>query len=243
MPERAMQTIFKSPLVSVIIPVLNAARFLGDALASVHTQTYAPLEIIVVDGPSTDETSRIARSFPRVHYMQQSGVGMWNAVNEGLDSAHGEFVAMISSDDLWVPEKIQLQVEYLVAYPEIQYVFGFTRFELMQGETPPRAFRAELLQGEHLAILLESMLARKTLMQRIGKFEETMRVASDVDWFARLGNLNEPRGVISRVLLHKRIHGNNLSSEPSSGASFKRDVLSAMRAQILRRRGMAATNE
>ena len=238
-----MQAFSNPPLVSVIIPVLNAARFLGDALASVHAQTYAPLEIIVVDGASTDETPRIAQSFPRVRYMQQSGVGMWNAVNEGLDAARGEFVAMISSDDLWVQEKIQLQVEYLIERPEIQYVFGLTHFQLMEGETPPRAFRAELLQGEHLAILLESMLARKTLMQRVGKFEEAMRVASDVDWFARLGNLNEPRGVIPRVLLHKRIHAANLSSEPSSGASFKHDVLWAMHAQVLRRRGMAAPNE
>lgn len=237
-----METTSTHPLVSVIIPVLNAERFLGDALQSVQQQTYAPLEILVVDGPSMDATARIAHSFPRVRYLRQTGTGMWNALNEGLDAAQGEFIAMLSSDDLWAPEKLQLQVEYLSRHPETGYVRGLTRFVLVEGETPPRSFRTELFQGEHEAILLEVLLARKSLFERVGKFDESLFVISDVDWFARLANLNDPGGTIPRVLLHKRIHADNMSSAPSSGKSYQREMLTAMQRQIQRHRRIGAGN-
>lgn len=231
------------PLVSVIVPVLDAERFLGDALASIEAQTYAPLEIIVVDGPSTDGTERIARSFPRVRYFRQSGKGMWNAVNDALEAARGEFVAMISSDDLWMPDKVRLQVDYLRDHPASGYVLGLTKFILIEGETPPRAFRPELFQGEHAAILLEVLLARKSLFDRVGKFDETLFVISDVDWFARLANLHDPGGTVPQVLLHKRIHANNLSSAVSSGKTYQREMLSALRMQMQRRKSLVARND
>lgn len=233
-----MTNVSTLPRVSVVIPVLNAARFLGEALASVEAQTYAPLEIIIVDGPSTDDTAAIARSFPRVHYLQQTGTGMWNALNEGLDAARGEFVAMISSDDLWFPQKIELQVAYLLAHPDVDYTLGLTRFVLIEGETVPAAFRPELFQEPRLAILLEVLLARKTLFERVGKFDESLRIASDVDWFARLTNLNATRAVIPQVLLQKRIHAHNLSTEPTLAQEFNHELLSAMRNQMLRRRAV-----
>lgn len=223
-------------LVSVIIPVLNAERFLGDALASVDAQTYPHLEIIVIDGPSTDATARIAQSFPRVRYLKQTGTGMWNAVNEGIQGARGEFVAMISSDDQWAPDKTMLQVEYLSTHPETDHVLCLTRFVLVPGETAPSAFRAELFEGDQEAILLEALMARKTLFECVGKFDESLKIASDVDWFARLGNLRKPRGMIPRALLIKRIHAKNLSTEPAWHEVFRHEVLTAMHSQMHRHR-------
>lgn len=225
-----------SPLVSVIVPTLNAARFLRDALASVDAQTYTPLEIIVIDGPSSDETPRIAQEFPRVRYLRQRGVGMWNALNEGFDAACGEFVAMISSDDLWRPDKVQMQVEYLREHPTVEYVFGLTKFVLLEGEQAPRAFRAELFEEPREAIVLEAMLARKTLLERVGKFDESFEVLADVDWFARLKNVNATRALLPHVVLQKRIHANNLSTAPKKGATIQHEMLTAMHAQLRRKR-------
>lgn len=235
-----MTTIPARPLVSVVIPVLNAARFLSEALATVAAQTYTPLEVILIDGPSTDETPRIAQSFSGVRYLRQTGVGMWNALNQGLDAAHGEFIAMLSSDDLWSPDKVELQVQYLLDHPEIDYTFGLTKFVLIEGETAPAAFRKELFEQARLAILLEVLLARKAVFDRVGKFDESMRVASDVDWFARLVDVNTARAILPRVLLQKRIHGHNLSTEPSSGGEIKHEILLAMRNQMLRQRAEGA---
>lgn len=74
------------PPISVIIPVFNSARFLPEALASIAAQTLAPLEIILVDGPSTDETPAIIRAIPNTVYLRQTGKNMWNALNEALPS-------------------------------------------------------------------------------------------------------------------------------------------------------------
>ncbi len=226
------------PLVSVIVPVLNAERFLNDALQSVHVQTYPTLEIVVVDGPSTDATPHIAQSFPRVRYLRQQAKGMWNALNEGLDAAKGEFVSMISSDDVWVPEKVELQVEALLRDPACDYAMGLTKFVLIEGETPPRAFRQELFVGARKAVLLEVLLARKELFGRVGKFDESLKVASDVDWFARLANLAAPEAFIPRILLYKRIHANNLSTAPDLGKMINHEILSAMRNQMHRQRAL-----
>lgn len=228
------------PVVSVILPVLNAARFLSEALATVAAQTYTPLEVIIIDGPSTDETPRIANSYPGVRYLRQTGVGMWNALNEGLDAARGEFIAMLSSDDLWSPDKVELQVHYMLEHPEIDYTFGLTKFVLIEGETAPAAFRKELFEQPRQAILLEVLLARKKVFESVGKFDESLRVASDVDWFARLVDVNTSRVILPRVLLQKRIHAHNLSTEPSSGGEIKHEILTAMRNQMLRQRGEGA---
>lgn len=221
------------PLVSVLIPVLNAARFLRDALASVNAQTYAPLEIIVVDGRSTDETAQIAQAFPRVRYLQQTGVNMYNALNEGLDVARGEYIAMISGDDIWMPDKLVTQVEYLHRHPETDCIFGLTRHVLLDGEIP-RGFRTEFLQGEHEAMYLEAMLVRKSAFDRVGRFNETFHQASDTDWFARFAHLKLRRDFIPRVLLFRRMHATNLSH--TLGGNLYHELLVATRAQTLRHR-------
>src|SRR4051794_31039092 len=114
-----MPTVSPPPRVSVLVPVLNSARFLGEALQSIAAQTYSPIEVIVVDGASTDDTPHIAQSFPFVRYLRQTRVNMWNALNEGFELAQGECIAMLSSDDLWLPEKVALQFEYLLAHPDV----------------------------------------------------------------------------------------------------------------------------
>jgi glycosyltransferase involved in cell wall biosynthesis len=221
------------PLVSVLVPVLNAARFLPEALASVNAQTYAPLEIIVVDGPSTDDTARIAQSFPRVRYLRQTGVNMFNALNEGLEAARCEYIAMISGDDLWTPGKLQMQVEHLQRHPETDCVFGLTKHVFLDGEIP-HGFRTEFLQGEHAAMYLEAMLVRKTVFEHVGKFDETLRQASDTDWFARFSHLNLRRDFIPRVVLSRRMHATNLSH--TLGGNLYHELLVATRAQTVRHR-------
>ncbi len=87
------------PLISVIIPAYNAGRYLGDALISVFDQDYKPIEIIVVDDGSTDNTSEVARSFKKVIYAYQSNRWPAAARNSGLAMAHGDVIAFLDADD------------------------------------------------------------------------------------------------------------------------------------------------
>ena len=118
--DRQNQRFCLSPrqaLVSVIIPTYNRARFLKEALESVLAQTYRPLEIIVVDDGSTDETPRVVTAFS-VRHVRGPRRGVVAARNRGILLARGEFLAFLDSDDLWLPEKISRQVAFFEEHPK-----------------------------------------------------------------------------------------------------------------------------
>lgn len=200
-----------TPLVSVIIAVKNGEPRLAEAIESVLAQTYEPYEIIVVDGQSTDNTGKIARAYKQVRYVCQTGQGIADAYNVGIDAAQGEFVAFLSHDDLWTPNKLSVQVDYLLLHPEIQYTIARVKFFLEQGHLIPPGFRPELFEGDHVAHIMETLVVRKSLFDSLGKFNPDFTVAEDVDWFARANDRNVPMAIIPKVLLHKRIHDTNLS--------------------------------
>src|ERR1043165_3045241 len=124
-----------NPLVSVIIPVYNGARHLRAALESVFAQTYRSFEVIVVDDGSVDESAIIAQSFPEVRYIHQTNCGVAAARNHGIEAARGEFLAFLDQDDLWTPDKLRLQIEYLLSHPEIGYTLTRQKFFLDPGAT------------------------------------------------------------------------------------------------------------
>jgi glycosyltransferase involved in cell wall biosynthesis len=107
------------PLVSVVIAAYNAAQFLPETLDSVFAQTYGSLEVIVVDDGSTDGTRTLLEAYPpRIRLIRQAHGGLAAARNAGLRAANGDFIALLDADDLWLPEKIAVQVEVARRHPE-----------------------------------------------------------------------------------------------------------------------------
>jgi len=221
------------PLVSVVMAVRNGERFLAAAIDSVRQQTYAPIEILVVDGSSEDRTAAIARSCSGVRCLLQRDRGVANAYNLGIEAASGEFVAFLSHDDLWVPEKLQLQVSHMLEHPHLQYTTSKLRFFLEPGCAIPSGFRPELLQGEHVGHVMETLVARRSAFELVGTFDPTLSTAEDVDWFARARDRAIPTAVIPQVLLHKRVHDANVSLNT---AANDRNLLDALRASVHRKR-------
>src|ERR1044072_1619841 len=117
-------------LVSVIIPVYNGGRYLRAALESVFAQTYRPIEVIVVDDGSADDSGLIAQSFPEVRHMRQQNQGVAAARNNAIAASRGEFLAFLDQDDLWTPEKLRLQIGYLLTHPELGYTLTQQKFFL-----------------------------------------------------------------------------------------------------------------
>ena len=199
--------------VSAIIPVFNGELYLRAALESVFAQEHTPYEVIVVDDGSTDKTASIVSEFKDVLYVRQANQGVAAARNKGLDIAQGEFIAFLDQDDLWTPNKLAVQVQYFLDHPEIQYTLTHQQFFLEPGASIPTWFRKELLTDPHPGFVPSTLMARRSVFQKIGRFETNYSHASDSDWFFRASQAQLPTAVIPEVLLNRRIHRENESSK------------------------------
>jgi glycosyltransferase involved in cell wall biosynthesis len=200
----------------------------------VLAQTYRPFEIIVIDGRSEDATAAIARSFPEVRVVPQTGRGVADAYNLGVASAKADFIAFLSHDDLWTPDKLNVQISHMMAHPEIGYSIARVTFFLEDPNSMPAGFRPELLEGDHVGRIMETLVARKSVVDAVGRFDTSLSTAEDVDWYARAADLGIPMAVLPNVLLRKRVHEDNLSiTTPANN----QNILKALRQSIRRKRG------
>lgn len=170
-------------LLSVIMPVYNGAAFLAEAVASIAAQAYQPLELIVVDDGSTDETAAVVQTLGgTVQYRYQTNQGPAAARNVGLALAQGDLIAFLDVDDLWPVDKLAQQMACLQANPATQVVWGQTLLRPYQ-QADEAAFPP--LPPNWMPVL-GSLLCRKAVFAQIGGFDPTMRFGEDMDWFIRL---------------------------------------------------------
>jgi glycosyltransferase involved in cell wall biosynthesis len=214
-----------APLVSVIMAVRNGERFLRSAIDSVLQQTYRPLEIVLIDGQSTDGTAEIARSYPEIRYIHQETLGVANAYNLGVESSAGELIAFLSHDDIWTPDKLTLQESYLREHPGAECVVARVKFFLEPGCAFPASLRESILEGDHPLRIPETLLARRRVFERVGLFDTEIRAAEDMDWFARAVDLGVSIAIIDKVLLYKRIHDRNVSVNTTENIRSMFDLL------------------
>jgi glycosyltransferase involved in cell wall biosynthesis len=216
-----------NPLVSVVIPVFNGERFLREAVRSVLDQQYAPLEIIIVDDGSTDGTATVARSLPAtVRYLHQPNQGPAAARNRGIEQAQGGLIAFADADDLWPPAKLEFQLPYLISDPAVEIVMG--RVQLLS-ETG--------LTESAFSVNLGCAVIRKSVFDRVGLFDETMRYSEDVDWFMRARESGAAIMTIDAVTLFYRQHEQNMTRGKSTS---ELNVLKALKRSLDRRRERAS---
>jgi glycosyltransferase involved in cell wall biosynthesis len=158
--------------VSVIIPAYNRALIIGRAIESALSQTYLPAEIIVVDDGSEDQTQEIVRAFPGVRYIRQANTGAAQARNNGVELAGCDYVAFLDSDDLWVHQKLEMQMK-LIERLEVpilgsrkRYVHERSRLSL---DVDPRG-RPPQLSAEKTIFSLLAVLTTNCRLPRIGIF-------------------------------------------------------------------------
>jgi glycosyltransferase involved in cell wall biosynthesis len=224
------------PLVSVVIAVRNGEAFLAEALDSVAAQTWPAFEILVVDGHSTDRSREIARAYPAVRVLLQEGSGFAGAWNEGIRAGRGAYVAILDADDVWLPTKLARQVAALEAAPTCGYALAHTRHFLMEGAPMPPGFARVDLDKDHAAPFPSVLLARRSLFDDVGLFEERWSVTSDVEWFRRVYDRGIASVMLPEVLMRRRLHASNLSSVPPVPAAYKRELLSILKTSLDRRR-------
>lgn len=222
------------PLVSVIIAVKNGERFLPQALDDVVAQTYDHHEVVVVDGRSTDRSAEIARAFPGTRVVEQPGDGFADAWNIGIETARGELIAILDSDDRWRPDKLERQVAELND-PDVAYCITHASFFLEAGKPIPPGFNPDLLEGHYIAQMPSALLTRRSVFDKIGLFPTDYGIANDIDWFARLKDSGLRRAVIPEPMVEKRVHDTNLSY--FSPQKRHGELLRLLRESVVRQRG------
>ena len=223
------------PLVSVIIPVYNCERYLTTALDSVFAQTYRPIEVIVVDDGSTDQSADIVRNYPEVRYFYQSNQGVSVARNVAIAAVQGqaEFIAFLDADDRWNSNKLSIQIAYMLEYPKIGITTTHALDFLETGTQTPSWFNLDRDLGETHGMIPSTLVVRKTVFQQIGAFSPDYRASEDTEWFCRAKDGKIAIATLPDVLTQRRLHGANLSWEAAPTLSSR--VLSIFKASIARK--------
>jgi glycosyltransferase involved in cell wall biosynthesis len=220
-------------MVSVIMAVRNGGRFLAQAIESVLAQDYRPMEILIIDGRSEDETVSIAESYSGVRCISNKNQGVSDCRNLGIAISQGKYCTFLSHDDLWTTNKLRVQIGFMENHPDIEYTIARSRFFLEPGHSLAPGMRAEWLQGDHVARIPETLAAKRSVFERVGYFDTTLNTAEDVDWFARASDLSVPMTVIQETLLLKRLHDRNLSQHAQNTSN----LLRVLRCSAARKQG------
>ena len=202
-----------NPLLTVVIPVYNAAHFLPEAVESIRRQEYEPLEIIVADDGSTDNCAEVAAGLgSNVRYARQENAGPAAARNHGLSLTSGEFISFLDADDLWPRHKLSIQMARLLAEPELDFVLGRTQYHVLPGgKIPDLPFEGPENIVTHTVV--GSGVYRRQVFDRIGVFEESLRFGEDTDWFMRALEDNVEMRILRPTTLLYRMHGKNMTQD------------------------------
>jgi glycosyltransferase involved in cell wall biosynthesis len=200
-----------NPLVSVIVPVYNCRRYLGEAIDSVLRQTYKPVELIVVDDASDDGSADVAGSYgAAVRYASQPRSGGGAARNRGVELARGEFLAFLDADDRFLPDKLHRQMKTLGSDGDLDMVFGHVREFLSPELSPDVGARVRVPVSHPMPFTSPTlMLIRRTSFERVGRFSTHLRVGDTVDWYARAVDCGLRGLVLPEVVLERRLHTQN----------------------------------
>lgn len=208
-----------TPTVSVVIPTYNRAALLKHTIDSILAQTFSDLEVTVVDNASTDDTPALMATYlqndARVQYIRKPvNTGLANSYNLGRRHAKGTYLAWVDSDDLMTPDRLERQVGYLTARPELDAVFSrfiemdFNGNLLRKSPVMPAMLTLEnVVRG--CAYWFGTMLVRLKSLEAVGEFDESFRVAIDIKFIQRMVLCGLKIATLPSLLVHQRRHIGN----------------------------------
>lgn len=209
------------PLVSVVIATYNMAAYLPLAVRSAIDQTHENIEVLVVDDGSTDHTREAIRPFldhPRVHYLYQENGGQAIAKNHGVRTAKGEFIAFLDADDMWYPEKLEIQIPLFSRSENTGIVYSRLCYIDEKGEERGISDN-ELFRGQVSGALLirnfigfGTSVVRKECFERLGVFNESLNMGIDYDLWLRFSTQYE-FDYVDRPLLYYRVWSGQMSND------------------------------
>ena len=208
--KEAIESAEVRPLVSVVIPVYNGAKFIARAVDNVCRQDYPSVEIIVVDDGSTDDIDAAIEMLPvDVRYFKQDNAGAAAARNRGIKDTSGEFIAFLDVDDQWPEGNLGLLVDHVLADPNLDLVHGHA--QLMEETGEPGLYEYIGNPNESFPYYIGAGLYRRSAFEKVGLFDKDLKFAEDTDWFnrAKESGINMER--LDLVTLHVLRHSENMT--------------------------------
>ncbi len=213
------------PSVSVVIPTFNCAALLPEAIRSAYGQSFTPAEVIVVDDGCTDDTAavveRLTRSLPeRLVYVRKPNGGEASARNRGVSVAKGDYIAFLDQDDVWLPEKLEHQMQLFEADPSIALTFSaYTRVSggtrelvrLTGWEQSPEHALEHLMEG--CCITPSTVVVRRDVLNAVGPFDESLWLGNDWDMWIRMAAAGHRFAYLMEPMTDYLWHATNMSSD------------------------------
>jgi glycosyltransferase involved in cell wall biosynthesis len=213
---------------SILVPAYNVERYVSQAVQSALSQTYGPVQVIVVNDGSSDGTAEaLAPYMDEIVYVDQPNTGLAGTRNRALREATGDYVALLDADDLWMPTRLERMISYLEEHPDVGFVTSDAYF--MQEEDPSTVRYYEyydfLLQGDPFGVgdqrywilfhnfVMGMTVVRRELFERHGNFEESLGTSEDWDLWIRFIHGGERAGLVHEPLCYYRLRSDSLSKD------------------------------
>ena len=206
-----------TPVISILMPVFNAARYLEKAVRSMLLQSFPNFELIAVDDGSTDGSlgilQQLAQEDPRIRILSRPNTGIVGALNDGLAVARGEYIARMDADDISHPARLATQLRYLDKHPEVVGVGcdvcmidpAGRPLKEFKVTTDPQKLRQKIIGIEDIGIIHPALMVRRDVMKRVGGYRPEYNFVEDFDLYFRLLDEGELANVPG-VLLDYRQH-------------------------------------
>lgn len=200
------------PLVSIVTPSYNMARFLPETIESVLSQDYPHVQLIVMDGGSTDGTVEILKGYgERIEWVSEKDGGQSDAVNKGFSRARGEIFTFLNADDVYLPGAVRAAVEAFQAHPEVGVVYGDAWYTNEEGQ-PIRRYPVDAYDYDRLGTLCficqPASFLRAGVWAEIGGLNRDLHLTLDYDLWLRVAK-KYPLLKIDRFLANSRMYMDN----------------------------------
>jgi glycosyltransferase involved in cell wall biosynthesis len=205
--------------VSVIIPVYNGQDYILESIQSVFDQEYDNLEIIVIDDGSTDCTPKLITSLKKrnpIKYFYQQNKGPASARNLGLEKASGEWIAFLDCDDLWPKSKIARWLEAVKNNKDVDIHWGMTQVFFESEELKSKFTGSDFAEKPIFNTYLGAVFTRKSVFEKIGSFDTSLRYCEDLDWYQRTKENKIKTLFPNSVDLYYRVHYANSTHDSFS---------------------------
>ncbi|MEN6529001.1 MAG: glycosyltransferase family 2 protein [Anaerolineaceae bacterium] len=200
------------PLVSIVTPSFNQAKFLEETIRSVLDQDYPRIEYILIDGGSTDGSVEIIRKYAHrlAYWVSEKDRGQTDALNKGFAAANGSILAWLNSDDTYQPGAIRSAVDYLISHPRVGLVYGDLNFINERGEIVGKfpAAQTDLarLRRGYVHIPQPAAFFRTDLWKKVGPLDPSFYFAMDYDLWVRLAGVSDLQYLPGQVWANFRLH-------------------------------------